>query len=416
MSAARRVPPAWVLSVPIATFGMTAGFVIVTLPQMLAALGVPGGHIAVAVAVVTSPGFWVFALAPFLDVRFRRRTYALVFGLLAVCATAFTVMHHPSQILIETVMTIGYLSLALYGAAVGGWTGALIEKDQNSKLGAWNTIFNICSGGLGVLLSGYFTQHFSPGTAAALVFVIFLAPMLTFFFIPAPPPDDVIASESFLRFGREVISLFKRRQVLVALAMFTLPSASFALTNTLGGWGKDFHASPAIVSLFGGVGGMVAGDIMDVYSSGLSLMAANVPLRRTRTVFVDAALSIAASLYVLLVAQDFLGSFVAFLSLLAGVLAPWAAVFWLDMALRLRRGYDVAQLYRGTQSAYGRYRWPAIFAWLAGTVVGLLATSVPPLLKGPLAVGIFANSSLGFFLGFLVSLVLYLPFALRERG
>ena len=261
MSAARRVPPAWVLSIPVATFGMTSGFIIVTLPQMLAELQVPGGHIATAVAVITSPGFWVFLLAPFLDVRFRRRTYALTFGLLAVCATASIVLHHTSKTQIEVVMTIGYLSLALFGAAVGGWTGSLIEKDQNSKLGAWNTVFNICSGGLGVLLSGYFTQHFSPDVAAVLIFVIFLAPMLAFFFIPAPPPDDVLASESFVRFSREVASLFKRRDVLIALLMFTLPSASFALTNTLGGWGKDFHASPAMVSFFGGVGGMLAGVI-----------------------------------------------------------------------------------------------------------------------------------------------------------
>lgn len=259
MSLDRRVPPAWLLSIPIATFGLVAGFIIVTLPQILAAQDVPGGHIAVAVFVITSPGFWVFLLAPFLDVRFRRRTYALVFGLLAVFATAFTVLYHPSKLEIEAVMTIGYLSLALYGAAVGGWIGALIDKEENSKLGAWNTIFNICSGGLGVLISGYATQHLSPDHAAVLVFVIFLAPMLAFFFMPAPPPDDTLASESFLRFAREIVSLFKRREVLVALLLFTLPSASFTLTNTLGGWGKDFHASPGLVSIIGGVGGMLAG-------------------------------------------------------------------------------------------------------------------------------------------------------------
>ncbi len=55
------------------------------------------------------------------------------------------------------------------------------------------------------------------------------------------------------------MSLFKRREVLVALAMFILPSASFALTNTLGGWGKDFYADPGLVSFFGGVGSIVAG-------------------------------------------------------------------------------------------------------------------------------------------------------------
>lgn len=259
MSTARRVPPAWVLSIPVATFGMVTGFIIVTLPQILAAQNVPGGHIAVAVAVITSPGFWVFLVAPILDVRFRRRTYALAFGLLAVFGTALTVLYHPSKGEIEAVMVVAYLSVALYGAAVGGWTGALIEKDQNSKLGSWNTIFNICSGGLGVLVSGYVTQHFSAAHGAVMIFALFLAPMLAFFFIPAPPADDTLARESFLRFGRDVLSLFKRRAVLVALAMFVLPSASFALTNTLGGWGKDFAASPGLVSLFGGLGSMLAG-------------------------------------------------------------------------------------------------------------------------------------------------------------
>jgi MFS transporter, PAT family, beta-lactamase induction signal transducer AmpG len=261
MSPARRVPPAWVLSIPVATFGMVAGFIIVTLPQILAAQNVPGGQIAVAVAVITSPGFWIFLVAPILDVRFRRRTYALGFGLLAVFGTAFTVFYHPAKVEIEAVMIVAFMSLALYGAAVGGWTGALIEKEQTGKLGAWNTIFNICSGGLGVLISGFIIQHFSPGLGALLVLIIFLAPMLAFFFIPAPEIDNTLASESFRRFHRDVISLFKRREVLVALAMFILPSASFALTNTLGGWGKEFQASPGLVSFFGGVGSIVAGVI-----------------------------------------------------------------------------------------------------------------------------------------------------------
>ena len=74
MTPARRIPPAWVLSIPVATFGMVSGFVIVTLPEILATLGVPGGHIATAVAVITSPGFWVFVLAPFLYLWPAKRT------------------------------------------------------------------------------------------------------------------------------------------------------------------------------------------------------------------------------------------------------------------------------------------------------------------------------------------------------
>ena len=83
MSTRRPVPALWILSLPVLTYGMIFGFAVVTLPQMLAADGVPGGHIAVAVAIITSPAFWVFLAGPILDVRFRRRTYAIVFGLLS---------------------------------------------------------------------------------------------------------------------------------------------------------------------------------------------------------------------------------------------------------------------------------------------------------------------------------------------
>ncbi len=276
MNPQSRVPALWILAVPVMTFGMMGGFIIVTLPQMLAAQGVPGGHIAVAVAIIISPGFWIFLLAPFLDVRFRRRTYALVFGFLAIAATAFTVLHHSSQGKVEAVMLIGYISLALYGAAQGGWTGSLIDKEQDSRLGAWVTVCNIGGGGAGILLSGYLTEHLSPAHAAAIIFAVFLAPMAVFPLIPAPPPDKTLAGESFLRFSREVVSLLKRREVLVALILFTLPSASFALTNVLGGIGKDFHASPGLVSIFGGAGSILAG----IFGCSLvPAMARKFPLR-----------------------------------------------------------------------------------------------------------------------------------------
>ena len=276
MTMQRRIPALWILAIPVLTFGMMAGFVIVTLPQMLAAQGVPGGHIAVAVAIITSPGFWHFLLAPVLDVRFRRRTYALFFGFLAISATAFTVVHHSSKGEVEAVMFIGYTSLILFGAAHGGWTGALIDHEQDSRLGAWVTICNICGGGIGILLSGFVTRHLSPVQAAAFLFVVFLAPLSVFPLIPAPAPDGTLAGESFLRFSRQVASLLKRREVLVALTLFTLPSASFALTNVLGGIGKDFHTSPGLVSLFGGAGAIAAGIIG---SALVPLIAKRFPLR-----------------------------------------------------------------------------------------------------------------------------------------
>jgi len=56
-----------------------------------------------------------------------------------------------------------------------------------------------------------------------------------------------------------VLGLLRKPTVLWSLLLFMLPAASFALTNTLGGFGAQFGASERMVSLLGGVGLTVAG-------------------------------------------------------------------------------------------------------------------------------------------------------------
>jgi PAT family beta-lactamase induction signal transducer AmpG len=86
-----------------------------------------------------------------------------------------------------------------------------------------------------------------------------LLPMLLFLAIPSPPAHRKPARESFGKFNRELGSLLKQRHVLMALALFLFPAASFALTNVLGGTGADFSANERTVSLFAGVGSSIAG-------------------------------------------------------------------------------------------------------------------------------------------------------------
>jgi PAT family beta-lactamase induction signal transducer AmpG len=259
MQKLRRLPPVWIMGLTNATFGMMGGFAVVTLPQILAAEGVPGGHIAAMTAAIISPGFWVFLVSPMLDVRFRRRTYALFFGILTALGVGYTVLSHSNVAATEAVMIVAYSAAALYQGTVGGWTGSLITHEQDSQLGMWFNVANVGAGGLIEIIGAPLILHSPPAVAAAVITAAMLLPMLSFTAIPAPEPDRMLASESFERFWREVASLLKRREVIVALVLFALPSASFSLTNVLGGLGKDYHASPHIVSLFAGVGSVVAG-------------------------------------------------------------------------------------------------------------------------------------------------------------
>ena len=272
----RKLPPVWMMGMTNATFGMMGGFSVVILPQLLAAQGVPGGHIAAITAAIISPGFWAFIFSPMLDVRFRRRTYALVFGFITAIGVAFTVLHHNDPAMVEVIMISAYVGAAFYQGAVGGWMGSLISKEQDSVLGTWFTVANVGAGGVIIVIGGRIILHSPPALAAAFMFIALLLPMVFFLFIPAPPPDKLLASESFGRFFREIFSLLKRREVLIGLALFIFPSASFALTNVLAGIGNDYHASANTVSFLAGAGSVLAG----VGGSFLvPLLAKKIPLR-----------------------------------------------------------------------------------------------------------------------------------------
>ncbi len=259
MTRQRSVPPVWTMGLTNVTFGMVVTFSVITVPQILADQGVPGGHIATITAVILSPGWWAFIFAPILDVRFRRRTYALVLGFLAALAVAFIAFDHHNLLAVEIAAFTGVVAASFYQGAVGGWMGSLIEKEQDGLLSSWFIAAGIAAGGIMAMAGEPVILHWPPVLAAALMFVVITLPMAFFIVIPAPEPDKLLAGESFGRFSREVLSLFKRSDVLIGMVLLVLPSASFSLTNVLAGIGKDYHASPDMVSFLAGGGYVVAG-------------------------------------------------------------------------------------------------------------------------------------------------------------
>ncbi len=167
----------------------------------------------------------------------------------------------------------------------------------------------------------------------------------------------------------------------------------------------------AVPYLITAIGGLIAEADLSIYSSGLNLLAIGIKVQRYKTVLVDGVLMIAGATYVMLVAQNFFGPFESFLQLLADGLTAWSAVFLVDMLKR--RGYTTSSLTNtGPTSRYfykGGVNWAAFIAWLLGILVGL-AFTVSPWFSGPLAIGIFASSSLGYLIGFIVSALTYWAF------
>ncbi|MCX4577771.1 cytosine permease [Streptomyces sp. NBC_01571] len=134
--------------------------------------------------------------------------------------------------------------------------------------------------------------------------------------------------------------------------------------------------------------GMVLINAMSMYSAGFTAQALGIRLPRPWAVAVNAVISLLLGGVLMLVAPSFIGSFLAFLTLLAVTFSAWAGVFGADM---LRRpAYDAGALLDTTRtSAYwyrGGFSPAAVAAWALGLGCGLLFTT-SDWFTGPLATG-----------------------------
>jgi PAT family beta-lactamase induction signal transducer AmpG len=276
MKSVSRFAPVWLMGLANATFGMYAGFVGISLPQLLSKQHLPESQITSITAWVFSPWCWIFLLSPMLDVRFSRRYYATVSAAVAGISLAIGLLNLDRLVILQAALMTGSAAAFLSSSALGGWLSSVLPKEDETRLSSWFNVANISGSGVMVVIAGELFSHLSLRTSAVLLAVIIFLPTCIFLLIPAPGPDRRLARESFVRFSREVFDLLKQRKILVALALFFAPAGSFSLANILSGLGDEYSASAHLVTLVGGLGVILAGVVGSLV---FPLLARRVALR-----------------------------------------------------------------------------------------------------------------------------------------
>ena len=272
-----RIAPVWLIGLSGSPFGFYGGIVASAIPQLLAARHAPEESIARLTGVVIFPAVLYFLIAPVLDVGFSRKFWASLFCALAAGALVAGLLNQTDLRLLGALMFIGYMCICLFFAALGGWLASVIPAHHQPTLSSWINVGNIGAGGPMTFLSMRLIRHFSLPVASGLLACLVMLPMTVFLFIPAPDPGRRLARESFSGLLRAIGSLFRRKDVIIMLLLFVLPSSSFTLTNILGGLGGDFHTPEREVSLINGIGVMFAGIFASLLGGPL---CARLPLRR----------------------------------------------------------------------------------------------------------------------------------------
>ena len=134
-----------------------------------------------------------------------------------------------------------------------------------------------------------------------------------------------------------------------------------ALTTLLPTW---YLAIFALIAIFG----LVGGAILDLYSSGLTLISVGLPVKRHVAASIDGTVMLIGTIYIVWVADNFFYPFQGFLITLGVPIATWSAIFVTDVLLR-KRAYDEIDLYR-LEGLYGIWNFKSLTLMGIGSFIG----------------------------------------------
>ena len=133
-----------------------------------------------------------------------------------------------------------------------------------------------------------------------------------------------------------------------------------ALTTLLPTWYLIPFALVAVLGLIGGA-------ILDLYSSGLTLVSIGLPVRRYVAASIDGLIMTIGTIYLVWFASDFFVPFQGFLITLGVPVAVWSGLFVADVLMR--KSYSENELF-DPKGRYGAYNFKSIGLVVFGTIIG----------------------------------------------
>jgi purine-cytosine permease-like protein len=179
------------------------------------------------------------------------------------------------------------------------------------------------------------------------------------------------------------------------------------LSGSFSGWFLWPYLIVAILQLF-------AINSLDLYSSGVTLQALGLKLKRWQAVILDTVICTALAGYAIFASSfnNLLNEFILFIIVWV---APWTAIYLVDWVLRKMR-YSAADLQRTKSGLYyrsGGIHWPAIVAQILGMFAALMALDAYPHYVSPIS-NATNGADFSIFTGLLVGGVVYYLLARRS--
>ena len=274
---------------------------------------------------------------------------SLIIGfVLAVSLTVFggvlgfsTIMKIQKWLTLITIgMTILYIALTIDSV---DWSVVSSIKDGTTQGFIGALIFGVTGIGLGWVNSAADYSRYLPRTVSSKAVVVW-----TTLGASLVPIILVIYGSALAGSSKELSD---------AIAMDPIG----ALTTLLPTWYLIPFALVAVLGLAGGA-------ILDLYSSGLTLVSIGFPVKRHVAASIDACIMLAGTIYIVWFADNFFFPFQGFLITLGVPVAVWSAIFVADVVVR-KKPYSESDLF-DDRGIYGSVNRKSIALMMIGTIIG----------------------------------------------
>lgn len=242
--------------------------------------------------------------------------------------------------LVTVVMTIIYIALTFDSV---NWQAVSAIEDGTSQGFIGALIFGITGIGLGWVNSAADYSRYLPQTVSSKAVVGW-----TVLGASLVPIVLVIYGSALAGSSKELSD---------AIAMDPIG----ALTTLLPTWYLIPFALVAVL-------GLVGGAILDLYSSGLTLVSIGLPVKRHIAASIDALIMLAGTIYIVWFADNFFAPFQGFLITLGVPVAVWSAIFVADVIIR-KNPYSEVDLYNQV-GRYGAWNKKSLALMAIGSVIG----------------------------------------------
>jgi PAT family beta-lactamase induction signal transducer AmpG len=238
-------------------YGISAGFVSVTLPFVLTRAGFSVAASASIVAIGISSNVWRFLWGPVADLTLTLRRWYVV-GLLACAATLLLVSVVPLRPgavgLLTTLVFVSQVAATLVVLPVGGLMAHTVPPEKKGRAAGWYQAGNLGGMGVGGGAGLWLAHHFSTAVAGGTLSAAMAGCGAALYFVPDVRPP---AAEPFGRrmraVGRDFRDLLRSPVALLVTVLVMSPIGAGAAGNLWSAVAPDWRTAPDTVALVTGV-------------------------------------------------------------------------------------------------------------------------------------------------------------------